>query len=230
MAVNSKNRTPVLPKRRVCADKCEKIVVSRPFQLPKAWRWRVYSVVHEMESVKKFAALAGLLLGLVGQLISVILAFKKDFSTAIAASLVITFLITVVALITIIASKVPSRVAGPSQSIPRYSKLARRAASVVLVSTLVVPAISLWGWKVYRVRPNGRFLILVADFDGPNPKSFRVSEIIVEQIQQPRLPRKAPQLSSCGAGMAAQLTLLSPQFTSKLRIPARCQGFLLARC
>jgi tetratricopeptide (TPR) repeat protein len=136
-----------------------------------------------MESVKKFAALVGLLLGLVGQLITLIVAFRNDFSAAIAASLAITFSVTLVALITIIASKVPSRVAGPSQCIPRYSKLARRAASVVLVSTLVVPAISLWGWRVYRVRPNGRFLILVADFDGPNPKSFRVSEIIVEQIR-----------------------------------------------
>src|SRR5258707_6445502 len=106
MVVNSKYRTTVLPKRREYADKYEKIVVSRPFQLPKAWRWRVYSVVHEMESVRKFAALVGLLLGLVGQLITLIVAFRNHFSAAIAASLAITFSITAVGLIPIIASKV----------------------------------------------------------------------------------------------------------------------------
>lgn len=157
-----------------------------------------------MESVKKFAAVVGLLLGLVGQVITLILAFKKNFSTAITASLAIAFSVTVVALCTIILSKVPSRVGHPSQSIPRYSKPARRAAGILLISTLVVPAISLWGWRIYRARPNGRFLILVADFDGPNPKSFRVSDIIVEKIRLATRPYSDIEVRPLNRAITAQ--------------------------
>jgi len=71
-----------------------------------------------MESVKKFAALVGLLLGLIGQLLTLIVAFRNDFNAAITASLAMAFSVTVVALITIIVSKVPSRLDGPSQFVP----------------------------------------------------------------------------------------------------------------
>jgi hypothetical protein len=85
-----------------------------------------------MESLKKFVALVGLLFGIVGQLITLILAFRNDFSTAITASLAIAFSVTVVALITIIKSRVPSRLGDPSQFMPRYSRAARRAAWTAL--------------------------------------------------------------------------------------------------
>ena len=136
-----------------------------------------------METIKKFATVSGLLLGLVGQLISLIIAFKRDFSTAIAASLAITFLITVVALITIVTSKVPSRLGDPSQTTPRYPRPARRSAGVALFCLPIVVASSFLGWRAYHGKPKTGFLILVADFDGPDPKSFRVSEIIVEKIR-----------------------------------------------
>jgi tetratricopeptide (TPR) repeat protein len=136
-----------------------------------------------MESIKKLATVSGLLLGLVGQLISFIIAFKKDFSTAIAASLAITFLITVVALITIITSKVPSRLGDPSQTTPRYPRPARRSAGMALFCLPILLASSFLGWRAYHHGPKAGFLILVADFDGPDPKSFRVSEIIVEKIR-----------------------------------------------
>ena len=137
-----------------------------------------------MESVKKFAVFVGLFLGLVGQLTAVLLAFKGDFSTAIAAVLAIAFSLTVVALITIIMSKVPSRLGDLSQTTPRYSRSARRTAGIALVCAPVVLASSFWGWKAYHTRPNRRFVILVADFEGPNPKSFRLSEIVVEEIRR----------------------------------------------
>ena len=67
-----------------------------------------------------------------------------------------------------------------SRSSPRSG---RRAAGIVLVCLPVLLGFSFWGWKAYRSRPNGKFVILVADFDGPTPKSFRLSEIIVEKIR-----------------------------------------------
>jgi len=136
-----------------------------------------------METVKRVATVTGLLLGLVGQLISFIIAFKKDFNAAIAASLAITFLITVVALITIITSKVPSRLGDSSQTMPRYQRPARRSAGIALFCLPILLASSFLGWRAYHNKPKGGFLVLVADFDGPDPKSFRLSEIIVEKIR-----------------------------------------------
>ena len=137
-------------------------------------------------------------------MISVILAFRKDFSTAIAGSLAITFLLTVAALITIITSKVPSRLGGPSQSMPRYSRAARRAAWIALFCVPVVLASSLWVWRAYRIRPNGKFVILVTDFDGPNPKSFRVSEIIVEKIRLATRPYTDIEVRTLDRAITAQ--------------------------
>jgi tetratricopeptide (TPR) repeat protein len=168
-----------------------------------------------MESIKKFAALVGLLLGIIGQLITLILAFRNDFSAAITASLAIAFSVTVVALITIITSKVQSRLGDPSQSIPRYSTTMRRAAWIALFCVPAMLASSFWIWRTYHIRPNGRFVILVTNFDGPDPKSFRVSEIIVENIRLATRPYSDIEVRTLDRAITAQQG--SPEATKVAR-------------
>lgn len=156
-----------------------------------------------MESLKKFAALIGILLGITGQLISLLLAFKNNFTIAVGACFAIAFLITVTCLVKVVVSKVPSRVGEPSQSVPHYSKGWRRTAAVILVTLPLAITSTIVVWK-YGAKPTGGFLVLVADFDGPNPKSYRVSEIIVEKIRLAVGPYKDIEVKSIGRTVTAQ--------------------------
>jgi tetratricopeptide (TPR) repeat protein len=137
-----------------------------------------------MEPIRKIATLVGLLIGTASQIISLIQAFKNDFTIASTALLAAGFCITVVALITVVWSRVPSVLGDPSESLPRYSKRVRRVAALTLVCLPIALASGFAGWKFYRGTPGGKFIVLVTDFAGPNPKSLRFSEIVVEEIRR----------------------------------------------
>lgn len=76
----------------------------------------------------------------------------------------------------------------PKRRIPRFSETTRRRALLGIVS--IPPAVlavgglcaCLWCWWMWQ--PPSGFVILVADFDGPNPKSYRVGELIRTRLRE----------------------------------------------
>jgi len=67
---------------------------------------------------------------------------------------------------------------------PLYPEWARRLA---LAGIIAVPVFSFTGfaiWKYIKSRPSDKIIILVADFEGPDPKNYRVTETIIEQLRE----------------------------------------------
>ncbi|MFQ5825226.1 MAG: tetratricopeptide repeat protein [bacterium] len=59
--------------------------------------------------------------------------------------------------------------------------------SLALFGIIAVPIFTLAGfvgWRYYQNRPSDKIIILVADFDGPDPQNYRVTETIIEQLRE----------------------------------------------
>src|SRR3989304_1287318 len=68
----------------------------------------------------------------------------------------------------------------------RRNKYAKWVGRLLLTSIIVTPiltATGFFGWKYYQSRPSDKVIILVADFEGPDPQNYRVTETIVEQLR-----------------------------------------------
>src|SRR3990172_1567065 len=68
----------------------------------------------------------------------------------------------------------------------RRNKYAKWVGRLLLTSIIVTPiltATGFFGWKYYQSRPSDKVIILVADFQGPDPQNYRVTETIVEQLR-----------------------------------------------
>ena len=57
---------------------------------------------------------------------------------------------------------------------------------ISLISIFAIPILffgGLAGWNWYKNQPSGKFIILVADFDGPDQQNYRVTEKIISQLR-----------------------------------------------
>lgn len=64
--------------------------------------------------------------------------------------------------------------------IPKYSRRIRRCALVILIVISTIPI----GIYVATLIPPKEFLILVADFDGPHPENYRVTDILLLELRR----------------------------------------------
>ncbi|MGH7800686.1 MAG: tetratricopeptide repeat protein [Thermodesulfobacteriota bacterium] len=66
--------------------------------------------------------------------------------------------------------------------LPTYAKWVRRFAFIGIVAVPILAISGYAGWKYYQSLPSDKIIILVADFDGPEPKKYAVTRRIVEQL------------------------------------------------
>jgi tetratricopeptide (TPR) repeat protein len=64
---------------------------------------------------------------------------------------------------------------------PAYPKWARYLALAGIIAVPILTTVGFLGWKYY---PPDKIIILIANFDGPDPKNYRVTETIVEQLRE----------------------------------------------
>ncbi len=63
----------------------------------------------------------------------------------------------------------------------------RKLRHLALAGSATIPLFAIagfFGWKQYQNRPSDQIIILLADFDGPDPKNYRVTENIYERLNQ----------------------------------------------
>jgi tetratricopeptide (TPR) repeat protein len=65
-----------------------------------------------------------------------------------------------------------------------YSRKARRFAFGGIIVLPLICLVSSGVWFHIKSKPSDKFLILVCDFDGPEQKNYRVTEIIIEQLRE----------------------------------------------
>ena len=66
----------------------------------------------------------------------------------------------------------------------RYRKWIRKLAraGVILIPILSLSSVAVWFYL--KSLPAKNIIVLVADFDGPDPKNYRVTESIIEQLNE----------------------------------------------
>lgn len=67
--------------------------------------------------------------------------------------------------------------------VPAYPLWARRLAMSSMIFSVVIFAIFL-GWGYHKNLFSDKIVILVADFDGPEPQNYRVTDTIIEQLRK----------------------------------------------
>ncbi len=97
----------------------------------------------------------------------------------------------------------PNVLTGEVTKRPLFSPMARGFS---LSGTIVLPLCALagfWGWRYYQSLPTNKTIILVADFEGPDPQSYRVTETIVEQLREATKKYPEVQVKALGEMITA---------------------------
>lgn len=86
----------------------------------------------------------------------------------------------------------PNILSGEITKRPLFPTWARRLALSGIFALPLFALAGFWGWKYYQSLPSDKTIILVADFEGPDPQSYRVTETIVEQLRE--ATKKYPEI------------------------------------
>jgi len=88
---------------------------------------------------------------------------------------------------------------------PIFSKKIRRFAIVGIITFPLLIG-GYFGWQYYKENfiPPGKIRILIANFDGLDPKKYRVTEIILEQLQKATKEYTDIEVISLGDSITAQ--------------------------
>jgi len=87
---------------------------------------------------------------------------------------------------------------------PTYSKSSRRIALMGIFAVPIIMVVGFVGWRYYQNLPSDDIIILVADFDGPDPQKYRVTEIIVEQLREATKEYEEVQIQPLNKAITAQ--------------------------
>lgn len=79
---------------------------------------------------------------------------------------------------------VTNRFTDATENQPIFPKLARRIAFIGIFVIPILAAAGFFGRKYYQSLPSDKIIILVADFEGPDPKNYRVTETIIERLRE----------------------------------------------
>lgn len=77
---------------------------------------------------------------------------------------------------------------------PKHSPKKRRWALIIMIVIPLIPV----GCYVASLIPSKEFIILVADFDGPDPEHYRVTEILLQELRQGLEKEKNLRIESLG--------------------------------
>ena len=82
-----------------------------------------------------------------------------------------------------------------------YSQWIRRSALTCFFAVLMLPFAGYAIWKYY---PSDKIIVLVADFEGPEPQNYRVTETIIEQLREATKGYDDVQVKALGKPITAQ--------------------------
>ena len=82
-----------------------------------------------------------------------------------------------------------------------YSQWIRRSALICFFAVLLLP---LAGYAIWKYYPSDKIIVLVADFEGPEPQNYRVTETIIEQLREATKGYDDVQVKALGKPITAQ--------------------------
>ena len=97
--------------------------------------------------------------------------------------------------------KTPRRKRRRRRTVPRYSHKARRWA---LAGLIIIPLLTASGvgYHLYQqARPPSKVIVLIANFDGPEPKKYRVTETVLARLRQALEPYDDVEVKALGGAI-----------------------------
>lgn len=64
-----------------------------------------------------------------------------------------------------------------------YSEPSRLRALSGIIAVPIITILGFIGWHYYQSQPPNKIIVLVANFEGPGPENYRVTETIIEQLR-----------------------------------------------
>jgi tetratricopeptide (TPR) repeat protein len=77
-----------------------------------------------------------------------------------------------------------SKLSGDLVKRPIFPSWVRRLALSGIFAVPILAVAGVFGWKYYQSRPSDKIIVLVTDFEGPDPQNYRVTETIIEQLRE----------------------------------------------
>jgi tetratricopeptide (TPR) repeat protein len=147
--------------------------------------------------------------------ITTILSFLFDFIRAEGwvFALVITLALTWVGAIYLFLKEKeePTKVLDRSGgNLPRVTKSyafpqrIRRLALVGIIAIPLLASVSFFWWSYYQSLPADKIIILIANFDGPNPEKYRITETIIERLRKVLKPYDDVHVQALGEAISPQ--------------------------
>jgi tetratricopeptide (TPR) repeat protein len=96
-----------------------------------------------------------------------------------------------------------SKLSGDLVKRPIFPQWVRRLALSGILAVPILTVAGVFGWKYYQSRPSNKIIVLVADFEGPDPQNYRVTETIIEQLREATKKYTDVQVSTLGQTVTA---------------------------
>lgn len=139
-----------------------------------------------MSLLKRFGIGMMFFIGLVSSLAGIIRSITQDPGLYAIVFLVAGIGFILLSLLILYFRKiiVSSSITNEKRRVPAYPERARRLALIGLLTVPILAFAGVWGWFYFRSLPSDKVIVLVAEFDGPEPKKYRVTEKILRCLRE----------------------------------------------